>query len=96
MEFDEIKVNLKVYTTITVKVPINAPNKKVLANKFALSRILITDKNPDSPDDSAFEEYYSETLEDNSDYEVLDEKLGFFWDNTQISNISANFQVDEE
>ncbi|TFG19369.1 MAG: hypothetical protein EU529_16430 [Promethearchaeota archaeon] len=96
MEFDEIKVNLKVFTTITVKVPNNAPNKEVLAKKFALSKIIIVDQNADSPDDMAFEEYCNETFSNNPDYEDLDEKLGFFWDNVQISNISANFQVDEE
>lgn len=54
-----IDVEVKFQGIVSVNVPehLDKDDRKLLAQKIALCRILATTDNPDAPDDQAFDEY---------------------------------------
>lgn len=55
----KIDINVSFTGVVTVSVPNNVSDKtaKILAKDFALCKVLATCENPDSPDETAFDDF---------------------------------------
>ena len=86
---NKIKVTVVFRGTIEVLVPEDIPieQQRILAQNIALSRIIVSDDNPDAPEDEACQEY--------QEYFNLDEeKAGKNWDLCDINSITGNWEFD--
>jgi len=86
--FTRLRVGVSFVGTVDVYVPAELPaaNKLVLARVMALSKVLATTDNPDSPDDEALEDYL---LQCDVDESVAERH----YDDSRVGDVSGSWMA---
>jgi hypothetical protein len=84
-----IEVPVKFSGTVRVYIPRDVPTaqRRSLAEKYALARILATTENPDAPEDDACDDFAN-------DFELDEDKAGEMWDRVKDDGVGGQWSTN--